>query len=159
MTLKYAYDPAYRGKGPWVPSHPRYHPYKATIAPLLAIKLWQESTVLAAAYTMYLPRHQVAGTADAIIALKDNTIAVVSIFTDKYDKNAVDAIKIELGGYISCLIDQRIINPNHGIAIWATPDAVTARKYSAQECLEAWVDGSDLARLIARPVASRGNTA
>lgn len=156
LTLRYAFDPAFQGKGPWLPKHPRYQPYRATIATLLAIKLWQESTALASAYTLWLPSHHVAGTADAIIALKDDSIAVVSLFTEAFNRDSVPAIQIELGGFIACLIDQRVISPDHGIAIWVTPTAVTARKYSAQTCLNAWVDGLDLAKLMTRPPGQRG---
>lgn len=149
LTLRYVYNPALQGKGPWAPSRP-YIPFRSTIGPLLAQPLWQTATVIAAPFLTYIPRQRVAGPIDVILQLPDGSVAIAILQCSRREEHLVSAARTELGGAIAAINDHRTAFPAHAISVWAAADNTEIEYHHPDRCLGLWVDAIDHARYSQR---------
>lgn len=144
LTLRYAYNPALQGKGPWTPaSDSRYLPFRTTISPLLSQPLWQTATVIGAPFLTFIPRHRIAGPIDVILQLPDGSIAIAILQCSQRFEHLASAARTELGGAIAAICDHRTVYPAHAISIWAAADSTEIEYHHPDRCLGLWVDALD----------------
>jgi len=157
-TLRSAYHPIQGGRGPWVPDHDCYKPFRSTIGPLLEHTLWQSHAVIAAPFIAFLPRRPIAGFIDAIVQHPEGDVGVVTLHTCRREDQLVSAARTELGGLIASLADHQVVYVNHAITVWASPGNTEVEYHHPDICLSHWVDALDLsqftARLTSRPQVS-----
>jgi hypothetical protein len=150
-TLRYAFNPALQGKGPWTPgTDSRYLPFRSTIGPLLSQPLWQTASVIAAPFLTFIPRQRIAGPIDVILQLPDGSIAIAILQCSQRLEHLASAARTELGGAIAAISDHRTAFPSHAISIWAAADHTEIEYHHPDRCLGLWVDAIDHARFSRR---------
>jgi hypothetical protein len=146
--LRHRYHPDKVDGPPWIPTADRYHPFRGSIEPLLASYLWQQSQVIAAPFTLYLPNQAVAGSADAVIALADGSLAIATLLHAEPKPLLKHRVTTLLGGFIAAAIDTRAFAPAHGMAIWCSCGQTLIETFSPDLCLGRWVETFDFYKSV-----------
>lgn len=146
--LRHRFHPDKADGPPWIPTADRYHPFRGSIDPLLAHYLWQQVQVIAAPFTLYLPNQAVAGSADAVIALTDGSLAVATLVHAEPKSLLKHRVTTLLGGFIAAAIDTRAFTPAHGMAIWCSCGQTLIETFSPDLCLGRWVETFDYHKIV-----------
>ena len=139
-------------QGPWQPTHRDYRSLLHQISPLLAHPIWINNQILAAPWTLYLPRISAYGHVDAVIQHPDQTIGIVILQAAPRIEERVRAAQAELGAAIASIADHHGPHITHAVTLWPSSPDAQAEYHHPDRCLGLWCDACDLSRYAARTV-------
>lgn len=113
--------------------------YRDWIEPLFSHKLWSSVTPVASELPLYDSRRNVAGTADAVVAFKDGTYALLDLKTQSRVTSSCYDTKPQLGGYLAmCNEHYPHLLFSRCLTLWARPGQTKLESHDPDECWAAW---------------------
>ena len=147
-SLHARFHPNFVDRSPWYPTGDRFHPFRGTIQPLLEHYIWERGAVVASPFTLFIPNQAIAGSADAVITLEDDTAAIMTVVYGEPKPLMKHRVTGMLGGMVAAAIDTRAFNPGHCMVLWASLGQTLVESFSPALCLDRWVQMSDFYKSV-----------
>jgi hypothetical protein len=122
--------------------------YDDWVGPLLDHSIWKRVEPVAVEHRLCDLKHSVGGSCDALVRDKDNgKLLLLDLKTQGDAKASTYDTSVQLGGYLSMLIDHYQLDVDTCITVWSRPGKTVVTRAKPDDCLGAWVDALDAFKL------------
>lgn len=122
--------------------------YDAWVGPLLDHPFWRRVETEACEYRLVNLKHSIGGSLDALVRDKHTgKLLLLDLKTQSSERASTYDTSIQLGAYLSGLIDIHGLAISECITVWARPGKTVVTRAKPDDCLGAWVDTLDAFRL------------
>jgi hypothetical protein len=122
--------------------------YDEWVGPLLDHSFWRRVEPVAVEHRLCDLKHSIGGSCDALVRDKANgNLLLLDLKTQSSERAATYSTDIQLGAYLSFLIDHYRVEVAECLTVWARPGKTVVTRAKPDDCLGAWVDTLDAFRL------------
>jgi hypothetical protein len=122
--------------------------YGEWVAPLLDHPIWKRVEPVAVEHRLCDLKHSIGGSCDALVRDKANgNLLLLDLKTQSSERASTYDTSVQLGGYLSMLIDHYRLDVADCLTVWSRPGKALVTRAKPDDCLGAWVDALDAFKL------------